>query len=85
MPAPLNLDSKYVDALIEAILERKGVLLEGNESRRLDRNRQRSQAWEEVRVLLQPIVDKPLTVEAVKSTFKHRQMKIKRLIQGVKE
>ncbi|CAD5226849.1 unnamed protein product [Bursaphelenchus xylophilus] len=85
MPAPLNLDAKYTDALIQAILDRHAVLLEGNESRRLDRNRQRSQAWEEVKNLVQPMIDKPLTVEAVKSTFKHRQMKIKRMLQSIKD
>ncbi|CAD5219842.1 unnamed protein product [Bursaphelenchus okinawaensis] len=85
MPAPLNLDAKYIDALIQAILDRHSVLLEGNESRRLDRNRQRSQAWEEVRSIVQPMTDRPLTVEAVKSAFKHRQMKIKRILQTAKD
>lgn len=70
------------EAVIHAVVDRKAILLEDNMSRKACRNKQRCDAWEEVRRVAEAASSQgTVSLDMVKGIFKYRQMKIRRIYE----
>lgn len=77
-----SIDNQVPEAVIHAVVDRKSVLLEDNMSRKACRNKQRCEAWEEVRQVAEGVTTSgTVTLDMVKGIFKYRQMKIRRIYE----